>query len=275
MSAHDEHPLEGLEAGARTVALAAVESIHGRYQREIVESLNVCPFARKSRELGRVHRPVYFGAEHPAPATVAADLLALDRAHPDAEIVLLTFPCGGSHPWSRPANFEAFLSELRTAWADLHPPRAWYMVAFHPNHRRSDGRARTQDNLVPDLRRSPDPVIQCVNAEVLDQVRREAQRVAHERMRKELEATHPELVELFARSVQPDPELSADIARANFENLGDDGGFARLGLALADIHAARDLAYAPLDPRLALAGLYDGARENGAAAEEGDDPEAG
>src|SRR5690606_30116999 len=175
-----------------------VEAIHTRYQREIVESMNVCPFARKSRELGRVHRPIYFAAEGPTADVVAAELYSLDRAHADAEIVLLTFACGGAHPWSQPNEFETFLGQLRQAWAEFDPPRAWYMVAFHPNHRRADGRARTQDNLVPDLRRSPDPVIQCVNAEVLDRVRREAQRVAHERMRRELMATHPELAELFA-----------------------------------------------------------------------------
>ena len=55
------------------------------------------------------------------------------------------------------------------------------------------------------IRRSPDPVIQYVDALVLDRVRRQAQVSARERMIRELEAKDPALAALFAVGLlQPD-----------------------------------------------------------------------
>ena len=231
-----------------------VERVHGRYQREIVEQLNICPFARKSREQGRVHRPIYL-PQHEAvdPTRVATELLARVDAHADAEIVLLTFAVGPAHEFAQADAFEAFLKALREAWEGQGEVPPWYMVSFHPHPRVDLERAPTRDSLVPLLRRSPDPVIQCVNARVLDEVRREAQRVSHARMLAELREKSPELAELFAHSVQADPELGADIAQHNFDHYGVDEGRARLESTLADIHAERERVYAELG--LGLEGL--------------------
>ena len=145
--------------------------------------------------------------------------------------------------FTAPEAFDAWLSQLRDAWQALPPPRVFYMVAFHPRLTTPPDRALTPDSLVSLLRRSPDPVIQCVDGEVLDRVRRQAQVAARERIIKDLAAKDPELAALFERSVSPDPELSSDIAKTNFKNLGDAPGRARLEAAITEIHAARAAAY--------------------------------
>lgn len=214
--------------------------------------MGLCPFARRSRELGRVHRPIYIAGERaahdePDPVEVAEALAALVRRHRDAEIVLLTFPTPASHAWMDPPRFETFLTALREAWDACPPPRQFYMVSFHPKAVLPRDRALTADSLVSLIRRSPDPVIQCVDAEVLDRVRRQAQASARQRMLADLQAKDPALAALFERSINPDPELSSEIARTNFEAHGQGDGRARLERVLADIHEARDRAYGVAD----------------------------
>ncbi len=224
---------------------SAVQAIHDRYQREVVEGLGLCPFARRSRELGRVHRPVF--AIEPGqlvdPHDVVDRLATLIAGHDDVEIVLLTFPLPPDHPWLEVARFERFLVDLRKVWQAQPRPRDFYMVAFHPRLVTVQNRTLTADSLVPLLRRSPDPVIQCVDASMLDRVRKQAQDSARERMLRDLEARDPALAQLFARSISPDPELSGDIARQNFECLGDPAGLARLAAKIAELHIAREHAY--------------------------------
>lgn len=224
---------------------AVVQAVHDRYQREIVEGLNLCPFARRSREQGRVHRPVFMveAGREPGPEQVAAALGELVGADAEAEIILLTFPTPPGHAWSAADRFEEFLAELRRAWAALPPPREFYMVSFHPRLRVPEDRPLTADSLVSLIRRSPDPVVQCVDAELLDRVRRQAQVQARERMLRDLEAKDPALAALFARSIQPDPELSSDIARQNFDSVGAGPGRERLDAKIAALLRARDEAY--------------------------------
>ena len=62
-------------------------------------------------------------------------------------------------------------------------------------------------------------------------------------MLRDLEAKDPALAALFARSIQPDPELSSDIARQNFATVGHDEGRSRLDQAISALHADRDRAY--------------------------------
>lgn len=224
---------------------AVIQAIHDRYQREIVEGLGLCPFARRSRELGRVHRPVFVAtaAGDPSATEVAQALARLVDQDRDAEIILLTFPIPPGHAWWKPSVFEQFLVRLREAWTAVPPPREFYMVSFHPRLEPPRDRPLTADSLVSLLRRSPDPVIQCVDADVLDRVRRQAQVAARDRMLRELEARDPNLAAMFARSVAPDPELSSDIARQNFSSHGGAADRAALEHALARLLADRDRAY--------------------------------
>ncbi len=212
--------------------------------------MSLCPFARRSREQGRVHRPVFMSADAREldPEPVAQHLARLISEVADVEIVLLTFPVPPGHRWLDAAAFERFLARLRPVWQALPPPREFYMVTFHPQPKRLQDRPLTADSLVPLLRRSPDPVIQCVDATMLDRVRKQAQERARDRMLRDLEARDPELAALFARSIAPDPELSSDIARQNFQQLGDPVGLGRLEAKLAELLAERERAYGLADP---------------------------
>ena len=85
-----------------------VHRIHARYLEEVVEGLGLCPFARRSREQGRVHRPLFrVDADTPTPADIATTVADCIRDHEDAEIILVTFvdPTGR---FETPAAFEAF-----------------------------------------------------------------------------------------------------------------------------------------------------------------------
>lgn len=224
---------------------AVIQAIHDRYQREIVEGLGLCPFARRSRELGRVHRPVFVATAlaDPDPHEVAEVLAKLVGEDRSVEIVLLTFPIPPGHAWSRPPAFEQFLARLREAWKAKPPPREFYMVSFHPQLEPPADRPLTADSLVSVLRRSPDPVIQCVDADLLDRVRKQAQVAARDRMLRELEARDPKLAAMFARSVAPDPELSSDIARQNFSMHGNAESRVALEQAIAALLRERDRVY--------------------------------
>lgn len=225
--------------------VAVIQAIHDRYQREIVEGLGLCPFARRSRELGRVHRPVFVATRthDPTASEVARALGELVGTNREAEIVLLTFPIPPGHAWYEPPAFERFLAQLRTQWAALPPPREFYMVSFHPRLETPRDRSLTADSLVSVLRRSPDPVIQCVDAELLDRVRKQAQVSGRERMLRELEQQDPALAALFARSISADPELSGDIARQNFAAHGGAVALAELERAIVALLVERDRVY--------------------------------
>jgi hypothetical protein len=228
-----------------------LDALHARYVVEVVEELSLCPFARKCRELGRLHRPTFPGP--PSPHEAAQGLADVVAAHPDAEVVLLTFITRGALPGTPPAPtqaerafadtelFEEFVREVRDAYAGLpRAPARFYMVAFHPAYTRVDTRRPlTADSLVPLLRRTPDPLIQCIRADLLDQIRRQAQAAAEVRFREEMARLGPEFLILADRAIKADPELSQDIARHNFASVGAGPGREQLEAIIADILAQR------------------------------------
>ena len=139
--------------------------IYGRYQREFVEKLGLCPWAVRSREEGHVEVMVLLDEEEDAlaPALEAiADLAAIDTL----EVGLLVFPCFAHGR----RDHEIFAGKLRERHAARHggsPPFA--MAAFHPVAEPDLGHSA---RLVPFIRRSPDPTIQLVRRTALDGVRR-------------------------------------------------------------------------------------------------------
>lgn len=229
-----------------------VHDVHDRFLLEVVEMLGLCPFARRSRELGRVHRPLVYDPRA-SPTDVATRLHGLVAAHPDAEIVLFTFidsgPRGAGPPrFGRARDLDDFVKEVRPIYDALGGP-TFFMVGFHPTSGEPDpGDARpraTADSLVPALRRTPDPVIQCVRAEVLERVRWQAQQAAHAKMMADAEKLDPRLRKILEHSVQPDSSLSADIARRNFEAVGQGEARLQLEARLTALLHDRDEAYAP------------------------------
>jgi hypothetical protein len=226
-----------------------VHRVHDRYLVEVVEGLGLCPFARRSRELGRVHRPLFrVHDDQPTAEDAAACLAELVAAAPDAEIVLLTFIEREPKRFGDAKAFDAFVAEVREAYTGHEAPH-FFMVGFHPTSGaeiEASSRELTRDSLVPIIRRTPDPVIQCVAADVLERARAQAQAVAHERLRESV-AHDPVLRALVERSIAPDPELSAEIARNNFEAVGTGAGLEELRRRLEAIASARDEAYAARD----------------------------
>lgn len=195
-----------------------LERLHTDYLTQVVEGMDVCPFAKRSRVQGRVHRPMFLVQEAiPAMDEVAQAVVRTIDEHPDAEIILLTFVCDDGHPWRDSSAFEGALRALRVAYDLLDAPR-FYMVSFHPNVGLPDH--PNPDNFVRVLRRTPDPVIQCVRADMLDGVRRQANTRHQVRMVKELEVRFgvmaPELKEVLLAQAPPN-HLSEDIAQRNFQ----------------------------------------------------------
>ncbi|MBL4689574.1 MAG: hypothetical protein JKY37_33610 [Nannocystaceae bacterium] len=222
-----------------------VHRIHDLYLTEVVEGLKLCPFARRSREQGCVHRPIVrCEGEDPSPSAAARTLVDVASAHADAEIVLITF-IGDSPRLATPEGLDGFVREVRVAYAAAQgAPRPFFMVGFHRDSGRvADGDTPpklTPDSLVPLLRRTPDPVIQCVDTGTLERARAIAQAAAHDRMVAELTALNPAMRAIAERSVASDSQLSADIARANYNAVATGEGRAELERKIAEIVRIRD-----------------------------------
>lgn len=189
-----------------------------------------------------MHRPLFWIDDAlPPAADAAARLLDVVTSHPDAEIVLLTFV----DPQDRIGDvreFETFVAGVREAYMALDGP-VFFTVGFHRNSGEDGPDTLTKDSLVPLIRRSPDPVIQCVNAEVLERARRSAQAAAHKRLVETLGAKDPVLRAMIERSIQADSELSSDIAKHNFGSIGGGAGRAAFEQKIEDILRDRDASY--------------------------------
>ena len=137
--------------------------------------------------------------------------------------------------------FEELVRAVRDSYEARTPPGPrFYMVGFHPGLRGPDSRRPpTADGLVPLLRRTPDPVIQCIRADLLDHIRRQAQAAANARFIAEMTRLGPEYAALARQAIQSDPELSADIARHNFEQVGAGQGRETLEARIQALLAAR------------------------------------
>ncbi len=136
-----------------------------RYLREFVEALHLCPYARRCRESGKLHRRVVLREEDAPDAVRAVEALPEDAV----EVALLIFPNAAADGLESAHAFEAFCAGLREQMSRAHggaPP--FYCVAFHPDLPRDLAGAH---RAVQFIRRSPDPTIQLVRAAVLRAVR--------------------------------------------------------------------------------------------------------
>ena len=227
-----------------------VHRVHDRYLVEVVEGLNLCPFARRCRELGRVHRPIFWPDEDTMPALQPAQALAaVTNEHPDAEIVLLTFVVGPTHPWQDASTFDQFARSVQDAYHRHFADPRFYMVSFHPCSGLQGPSKVTVDSLVPLLRRTPDPVIQCVRGEVLDAARAQAQERAAQRRQREIAQAPPALHALLAQGIQTESELSSDIAHHNFVTVGADAGRTRLESLIHALQLDRERSYGSIIPK--------------------------
>lgn len=138
-----------------------------RYLREFVEALHLCPYAKRCREDGKLHRRVVV----PADAEGAMEAVRAVEALPEGsvEVALLIFPTARADGLDSAREFESFCAAVRERMSAEHrgePP--FYCVAFHPDLPRD---LLDAHRAVQFIRRSPDPTLQLVRASVLNAVR--------------------------------------------------------------------------------------------------------
>jgi hypothetical protein len=209
-----------VDVGAEVVADAKLERealrLVGRYVDEVVLGFGLCPWAEPALRGGRVGRAVCVLAT-PAPADCMPyiDAFAASSApspsSPPCDIGLLVFPrhAGG---W---AAFDSFAERVRRRERERRGGAAgaeFLVAAFHP-----DGATTFTgpNQLVSLLRRTPDPLLQFVRAELIDR----------------LKATRP--------------EVSSEVGAHNHDSLvADPSRLAALEGAIRSIRADRDQTYA-------------------------------
>src|SRR4051794_10319034 len=105
----------GTDPASREALAREAVRVYRRYQEEIVEALNLCPWAERARHDGRVREEVVFAATlDPALALSAVEALAQDES---VEIGLILFP----RLMTTATAFERFVSALSSADADRRP----------------------------------------------------------------------------------------------------------------------------------------------------------
>jgi hypothetical protein len=203
--------------------------INDRYNREIIEAYQVCPFARGARQSGASAKRVLLVTSDLLTAMlgVAAEI----ERDPRTEVAQVILPLVGLSARA----FQDFAAELGQANAARHAPARPILVhaAFHPELPYATD---TPARLVPFFRRSPDPMIQLVRLSVLDAV--------HE--------NRPRGTQFFAGDprqalamLEARPESVTDrITRENHEMAVTDGDLAKLIAIADDIRADRRASYA-------------------------------
>lgn len=174
-----------------------------RYLREFVEALRLCPYAKRCREEGKLHRRVLRDRSGALPAIAAIEALPEDSV----EVALLIFPDEPAEGVAAARAFESFCAELRPR---VH---SFFCVAFHPALPRD---LQDAHRAVQFIRRSPDPTIQLVRASLLSSVRGgEGQGSRY------LDPAALSLEQLLA--LHSPASLSDRIAEANLETLRREG----------------------------------------------------
>lgn len=162
--------------------IAAALERNDRYVREFVEALALCPYAKRTREEGRLHRVVVLesGGAPQSPGFEAA-VSALDNAIAGVEqqpagsvdVALLIFPAlvpALAQGLEAAKAFEHLVALARERMQSRHPggDAPFYCVPFHPDFAED---LRDEHRAVRFIRRSPDPTVQLVRASVLREVR--------------------------------------------------------------------------------------------------------
>jgi hypothetical protein len=211
-----------------------------RYVREFIEAFNLCPYARRTRETGRLQRRVLLdeGGAPGAPGFDAA-AAALDQAFErferlpedsiDVGLVIfaglapaLASGIDGAHA------FEALLAAARARMQSRHGGEntPFYCVPFHPGFA---GDLADEHRAVRFIRRSPDPTVQLVRASVLRAARGSG-------TSDYVDVSGMSAAELMA--VTAPVSVSDRIAQANLRTLGQ-AGYSRVDELLAHFRLDR------------------------------------
>lgn len=150
-----------------TTPMEAALERNERYLREFVEAFHLCPYAKRCREEGKLHRRVV--AETSLEAAMAAVRIVESLPAEAVEVALLIFPAARADGLESARTFEAFCARVREEMSAAHRgDPTFYCVAFHPDLPPDLADAH---RAVQFIRRSPDPTLQLVRAAVLRAVR--------------------------------------------------------------------------------------------------------
>jgi hypothetical protein len=130
--------------------------IHQRFLVEVIERLNLCPWAEGTRSSGALRRAVILEQDPVGELLAAGD---------EVLVYILVWPrfSGG------PEAFEELHKKLRREEEARRGKRSPFATAlFHPRLKYSTS---TPDQLVPLFRRSPDPSLQFIRYAALESVR--------------------------------------------------------------------------------------------------------
>lgn len=140
---------------AETARRAEVMRVFERYLVEVVESYDLCPWARSARQHGEVAAEVVWGTPSLAAWVAAAEALL---ARPATRVAMVIAPELAIAPAELRGVRDQVAARLAHAGvADFHPEAALDLS--------------TPARLVPFVRRAPDPLLQLVPLAILDGVR--------------------------------------------------------------------------------------------------------
>lgn len=135
--------------------------LHERYQQEVVEAFNLCPWAKSARMTGNTVPWVDDGRP-------LLDQLG-DAARSSAEVLFLIVPIYTGDRAAFSDLVATLIAEDAKTYRDSSPPFA--MAAFHPESLPVSASELSAETLIPHLRRSPNPTIQLVRLDALERVR--------------------------------------------------------------------------------------------------------
>jgi hypothetical protein len=153
---------EGTRASERWAEQAV--RLYRRYEREIVEACDLCPWAVRVRHDGRIRERVLLQEDDTLLAPSLDAIFAF--AKEDIDVALLLYPKIGLGR----AAFDHFASRLRDADVARQSlgQVPFVFAVFHPE---AAPDTREAERLIPFLRRTPDPTIQLLRSSVVDRVR--------------------------------------------------------------------------------------------------------
>lgn len=210
-----------------------------RYQVEVVEAFDLCPWAEVARKQGRVREHVVtapgLSLEQ---ALLGVDALASDES---VEIGIVLFPRADV---DRP-TFERFVAEVRERETArrLPEPAPFAMAEFHPDAPAVLSPAGAFTSFV---RRTPDPTLQLVRQSALARVRKGAGNSGSNYFDPSMVERLYEQLQAGALIEEPEAPLHERVLeqnRATFER----EGIARMHELLAELRRDRDRAYAALE----------------------------
>lgn len=188
-----------------------VLNAYQRYQREFVEALNLCPWAKSTRERGQLALQVVASTSTQAAQSIC-DLL--EQWSANSQVVVGLALCV-DFPDDRRA-FERFVNQILEAnqARDRLQSPVFALAAFHPQASPPASENAKAEAWVPYVRRSPIPTIQAIRMSALERVR--GPEVGGTEF---LDLSQPNLEENLKRFTEDAKPLRQRIAEANLATL--------------------------------------------------------